>query len=91
MIAVGTARPMAQGQAMISTDTAEVNARTAGAASARRYHATKVAIAIEITAGTNTALIRSASRWSGARDACASRSSLTIRASVLADPRVVAR
>ena len=58
--AVGTARPMAQGQAMISTATAAAKARTSGASVAATYHTPKVTLAISMTAGTKTALIRSA-------------------------------
>ena len=42
--AVGTASPMAQGQAMISTATAAAKARTAGAVR-QQYQTTKVAMA----------------------------------------------
>ncbi len=91
MTAVGTASPMAQGQAMISTATAAAKARTAGAASAATNQITKVAMAIAITTGTKTALMRSARRWIGAREPWASRMSWTIRASTLSAPSVVAR
>ena len=70
---------MAHGQAMISTATAAAKARTAGAwhpATAATNQTTNVAMAIEITTGTKTPLIRSASRWIGAREPCASRISL---------------
>ena len=45
--AVGTASPIAHGQAMMSTATAAAKARTAGAASAATNQTTKVAIAID--------------------------------------------
>ncbi len=77
--AVGTASPMAQGQAMISTATAAAKARTAEPSAT--YQVTKVAMASEITTGTKMPLTRSASRWMGAREPWASRISLTIRAS----------
>ena len=91
MTAVGTASPMAHGQAMMSTATAAAKARTAGAWSAATNQTTKVAMAIESTTGTKTALTRSARRWIGAREPCASRMSLTICASTLSAPSVVAR
>ncbi len=58
--AVGVARPSAQGQAMISTATAadDANASPAPASS----QPAQVSTAKPITMGTNTALIRSASR-----------------------------
>ena len=59
--AVGTASPIAQGQAIISTDTAAAKARTAGAVSDARYQTAKVKIATPITVGTNRAEMRSAS------------------------------
>ncbi len=89
--AVGTARPMAHGQAMISTATAAAKARTAGAASAATNQITNVAMASEITTGTKTPLMRSASFWMGAREPWASRIRRTICASTLSAPRVVAR
>ncbi len=89
--AVGTASPMAQGQAMISTATAAAKARTAEPESAATYQTTKVAMASDSTTGTKMPLTRSASRWIGARDPWASRISRTICASTLSDPSVVAR
>ena len=59
--------------------------------SAARYHTTNVSTASAITTGTKTALMRSARRWMGARDPCASRISATICASTLSAPSVVAR
>ncbi len=82
--AVGTASPMAQGQAMISTATAAAKPRTTGAASAATYQTAKVAMAMDMTTGTKMALIRSASLWIGARVPWASRIRRTIRARVLA-------
>ena len=95
MTAVGTARPMAHGHAMISTATAAVKARTAGAVTPLTLPATNqttnVAIASDITTGTKMPLTRSARPWMGARVPCASRINLTICASVLSAPSVVAR
>ena len=89
--AVGTARPMAQGQAMINTATAAVSADANDGVSGSSIHAAKVAIAIEITTGTKTAEMRSARRWIGACEPCASFISVTMRARTLAAPIAVAR
>ena len=63
-IAVGVARPSAQGQAMISTDTnatvAKMTARACGSGPTSN-HTTNAAIASAITIGTNTPATRSAS------------------------------
>ena len=82
---------MAQGHAMISTETAAAMARGSAALSARKYQAMNVTIATVTTTGTNTALTLSARRCIGAREACASRINLTIRASTLSAPTLVAR
>ena len=89
--AVGTASPIAHGQAMTSTATAAAMARTAGAASAATNQTTNVTMEIESTTGTKIPLMRSASFWIGARDPWASRMSLTMRASTLSAPTAVAR
>ena len=88
--AVGTASPIAHGQAMINTATAAVSARTNDASSGTVIQAAHVAMARLMTVGTKTAEIRSARRWMGACDPCASFISLTIRASMLSPPTVVA-
>ena len=54
MTAVGTARPIAHGQAMISTATAAVSACTSDGGSGTTPPDVKVATAIEITTGTKT-------------------------------------
>ena len=76
---------------MMSTETAAAIARGSAATSAMKYQARNVTIEMARTVGTNTALTLSASRWIGARDACASRISLTIRANTLSAPTLVAR
>ena len=76
---------------MISTAIAAAIPRIAGAVSARTSQPRKVMTAMTITVGTNTALIRSASRWIGGRELCASRTIAMMRASTLAAPTVVAR
>ena len=89
--AVGTANPMAQGHAMTSTATAAERARTRPSLPTTAYHVPKVMSAISSTVGTKIALMRSASRWMGARVACASRIISTMRANVESAPTVVAR
>ncbi len=89
MIAVGVARPRAQGQAMMRTDTNAVSAKGNEAPNWRQ--ATKVITARRITAGTNTAATRSASLCTGALEPCASRTILTIWARAVSAPTRVAR
>ena len=88
-IAVGVARPIAHGQATISTATAAVNAAPAGCPAAS--HPVSVTTATAMTTGTNTAEIRSASRCTGALPACASVTSRVIWASWVPAPTLVAR
>jgi hypothetical protein len=54
-------------------------------------HTANVAIATPMTAGTKYPETASASRWIGARDACACRTSLTIWASIVSAPTLTAR
>jgi hypothetical protein len=88
-IAVGVARPIAHGQAMISTATAAVNAAAGPCPVAS--HAARTPSAITMTTGTNTAETRSASRCTGALPFCASVTSRVIRASSVSAPTRVAR
>ncbi len=74
MMDMGVARPSAQGQAMMSTATA----LTSACCKPTWYHAAKVTMATRMTAGTNQAETRSASRWMGARLRCASPTMRTI-------------
>ncbi len=87
--AVGVARPNAQGQAMINTETAAVNANAAPAPASS--HPTRVSNARATTMGTNTADTRSARRCTGALPACASATRRAIWASWVSDPIRVAR
>ena len=89
--AVGTARPIAHGQAMISTATPLAKARTRLPSPPASAQITTVSAASPITAGTNTAATRSARCWMGARVACASCIIRTICASVLDGPAAVVR
>ena len=91
MIAVGVARPSAQGQAMMSTATNAVRAWLSTGAGPSRTQAAKARPAITKTIGTNTAAISSTSRWIGAFEPWASSTSRTICASVVSRPTRVAR
>ncbi len=86
--AVGVARPRAQGQAMISTATAAVNAAVRPAPLPSQKP--RVPMDRAITAGTNTAEIRSARRCAAALPFCASSTSLAMRASCVSAPTRVA-
>ena len=87
--AVGVARPSAHGHAMISTATAALNA--ASVCLPADSPNTSVRNEIANTTGTNTALTLSATRCTGAFVACASRTSLAMRAKVVSEPTRVAR
>ena len=91
-IAVGVARPIAQGQAMIITAT---KATSAGAkrspGGSRSNQMTNVAMARLITTGVKYPEITSASLAIGARLACASCTIRTICWSVVSRPTLVAR
>ena len=90
MSAVGVASPSAQGQAMISTATAAVNAVRCRR---RRRRASRRASAARstITTGTKIAETRSASRCTGAFPDCASSTRRAIWASAVSAPTLVAR
>ena len=89
MTAVGVASPIAHGHAMTSTATALVSAKSAAGSGPNAHHPMKVRAAMPRTIGTKIAATRSARRWIGAREPCASATSWTMRASAvsLADPR----
>ena len=65
MIAVGVARPIAHGQAMITTPMNAVSASVTRGSGPTRNQATNVRAATTSTIGTKISLIRSASRWIG--------------------------
>ena len=67
MMEVGVARPMAQGQAMISTATALTSACDRAGAGPRNSQSRKVSRATPITAGTNQPVTRSTSACIGRR------------------------
>ena len=88
MIAVGVASPSAQGHAITSTATA---CTSACVASPVHHHvAPNVTTAIATTTGTKMPDTRSAMRWIGAFDPCASATSRTMPASSVPLPTPVA-
>ncbi len=66
MIDSGVAIPNAHGQAMINTATEATNANCNAGVGPTSNHTTKVATAMNSTAGTNQRATASASRWMGA-------------------------
>ncbi|MNX94006.1 hypothetical protein D3C86_1262210 [compost metagenome] len=86
MMAMGVARPMAQGQAMTSTATAAVRALAQSPGAPTKNQPTKVARAIPTTMGTKTAETLSTSRWMGALPPWASCTSRMICASAVSAP-----
>ena len=86
MIDIGVANPNAQGQAMISTDTAAIRPKEKRGSGPQIDQAMKARIAITITAGTNQPDTWSARRWIGARLRCASATSWTICDNMVSRP-----
>ena len=89
MSAVGVASPRAQGHAMMSTATAAEKASPASPVSASQP--ASVASEMPMTAGTNMAETRSASRWIGALPDWASVTRRAIWARAVSAPTLVAR
>jgi hypothetical protein len=77
MSAVGVASPRAHGQAMMSTATIAVNAKSAG--SPEPSQNPRVPAAMMRTTGTKMPEMRSARRWTGALPVCASDTSGDLR------------
>ena len=91
MIAVGVARPIAQGQAMTTTAMKAVRARVIRGSGPARNQIAKVSPATISTSGTKTSLIRSARRWIGALEPWARWTRSTIEARTVSRPTRVAR
>ena len=91
MIAVGVARPIAQGQAMMRTAIAVDSANGRLGSGPKSSQTAKVRAATPSTAGTNQPVTRSATRWIGAFEPCARSTRLTIWASVVSRPTRSAR
>jgi len=90
MMAVGVARPSAQGQLMTSTAMPWTTAFDTSMPE-KTSQAAKTTTAMAMTAGTNTALMRSARRWMGAFVLVASSTRRMMLASAVSSPTRVAR
>ncbi len=90
MIEVGVARPIAQGQAMISTATAFTRANESAGEGPKVYQAAKVSTAARITAGTNHPVTLSTRAWIGSFEPWAVSTNLMICASSVSLPTLVA-
>ena len=91
MIDMGVARPSAQGQAMMSTDTAATRPKVRRGSGPNMAQAAKARMATARTSGTNQAATRSVRRWIGARLRCACATICTICASMVSAPILSAR
>jgi hypothetical protein len=91
MIAVGVARPMAHGQAMISTAIAADRANGSRGSGPTSIQPAKASRARATTTGTNQPVTASATRWMGALEPCACSTSRTICDSVVSRPTRSAR
>ena len=89
MTAIGVASPRASGQATTNTVIISVTASSRGWPSPQNQTA-KVSRPIEMAASTSHCEARSASNWPGAFEFCASWTSLTICASAVSAPTLVA-
>ncbi len=89
MMAVGVARPNAQGQAMTKTATALTNAVEKSAS--HHQPTPKVSSETNTTTGTNIAATLSVRRCTGAREPCAASTKRMIPASNVCAPTPVAR
>ena len=88
--AIGVARPSASGQAMTKTVIVSVSAKSSGCPIHQNQTA-KVTRPMTIAASTSHCEARSARSWAGALEFCASWTSLTICASAVSAPTLVAR
>ncbi len=91
MMLTGVARPMAQGQAIISTATVLTRAKVRAFSPPNTSHTKAVRAAMASTMGTKTATTRSARFWMGGLEAWAFSTSLIICASTVPSPTAVAR
>src|SRR5829696_2109777 len=90
MIAVGVASPSASGQVMTTTVMANSNASWTSRPNTK-YQSANVSAPPTSATSTSQNAARSASRWPGALEFCASWTSLTICASAVSDPTAFAR
>jgi hypothetical protein len=89
MIAIGVASPSASGQAMTKTVMVSVRANSSGWPRTQN-HTAKVASPTTMAMSTSHCEAWSASNWPGAFEFCASCTSLTICASAVSAPTLVA-
>ena len=87
---VGVANPSAHGQAITRTAINTSSACVKSPGWTQMNHARKVRTAIPTTIGTNIPEIRSARRWIGALDPCASSTTLMIWANAVSFPTFIA-
>ena len=85
MMATGVARPRAQGQEITST-AMPMDRQNRTLSPPTKYHSSAATSAMPMTTGTNTALMRSASREMGALEEAASSISRTICERVVSLP-----
>ncbi len=90
IIAVGVAKPKAQGQAITNTVTAASNPCTTPLSPPKTNHNINVRMAIPITTGTNMPAILSTNFCTGALLPCASCTVLIIWASIVSFPTLTA-
>ena len=90
MMAVGVARPSASGQVMTTTVMANSSASWTSRPT-MKYQTTNVSVPPTSATSTSQNAARSARRWPGALEFCASWTSLTICASAVSEPTAVAR
>ena len=89
MMAIGVARPSASGQAMTNTVMVSVSANSNGSPMTQN-HTPKVSSPMAMAANTSHCEAWSASNCPGALEFCASCTSLTICASAVSAPTLVA-
>ena len=90
MIAVGVASPSASGQVITTTVIAN-SSESWTSRPTRTYQTTNVSVPPRSATSTSQNAARSARRWPGALEFCASWTSLTICASAVSEPTAVAR
>jgi hypothetical protein len=90
VIEIGVASPSAQGHATISTDTAAAIAKTSTGSGPKIIQSAKARIATPTTVGKKTAETWSANPWIGARDRFAFDTIVTICASTVSAPTLLA-
>ena len=91
IIDVGVANPIAQGQAIIRTDTPDTSANPKAGSGPKTNHVNTVTTVNPMTIGTNTLVIRSTSDWIGSLVPWASSTMRMIWDNTISAPTAVAR